>query len=51
MFSQSVQFIFSHVLTSDKLEPSKIVVYNYNVSIEFVDHYETLRNKNKLQKP
>ena len=50
MFSQSVQFIFSHVLTSDKLEPFKRLLFTIiNVSIEFVPHYETLRNK--LQKP
>ena len=50
MFSPSVQFIFSHVLTSDKLEPFKRLLFTIiNVSIEFVAHYETLRNK--LQKP
>ena len=51
VFSQSVQFIFSHVLTSDKLEPFQRLLFTIiNVSIEFVAHYETLRNKlQKLQ--
>ena len=45
VFSQSIQFIFSHILTSDKLEPFKRLLFTViNVSIEFVAHYETLRN-------
>ena len=50
MFNQSSQFIFSHILTSDKLEPfQRLLLTIINVSIEFVDHYKTLRNK--PQKP
>ena len=50
MFNLSIQFIFSHILTSDKLEPFERLLFTIiNVSIEFVAHYETLRNK--LQKP
>ena len=50
MFNQSIQFIFSHVLTSDKLEPfERLLFIIINVSIGFIAHYETLRNK--LQKP
>ena len=50
MFSQSDQFIFSHVLTSDKLEPFLRLLFTIiNVCIEFVAHYKTLRNK--LQRP
>ena len=37
MFNQSIQFIFSHILTTDKLEPFKLLFTIINVSIEFVD--------------
>ena len=46
MFNQSFQFIFSHILTSDKLDAFERLLFTIiNVSIEFVAHYETLRNK------
>ena len=46
MFNQSIQFIFSHILTSNKLEPFERLLFTIIiVFIEFVAHYETLRNK------
>ena len=49
MFNQSIQFIFSNILTSDKLEPFERLLFTIiNVCIEFVAHYETLRNKLQL---